>query len=227
MMSLSHPLQTITVGARDSQLSQVQVQEVLEELKRHHPHVAFHPLLMETTGDQDQKTSLRDLGKTDFFTRELDIAQAHGEFRIAIHSAKDLPENLHPELEIIAVTKGKDPSDSLVIPEGETVDSLPSGALIATSSERREEAVKELRSDLAFCDVRGSVLRRLELLENGRIDGIVVAEAELLRLNKEHLNRVRLPGETVEFQGQLAITAKKGDQEMLHLFSCIDSRDLL
>lgn len=222
-MLLSPNSQMITVGARNSNLSQAQIKEVLEELKRYHPSVEFIPILMETSGDLDQQTSLRELGKSDFFTREIDATQANGEFRIAIHSAKDLPEQLRPELEILAITLGKDPSDSLVIPEGETIESLPRGALIATSSERREEAVKQLRDDFTFTDIRGSIPKRLEQLDFGRIDGVVVAEAALIRLGLTDLNRVTLPGETTEWQGQLAIVAKKWDEEMKHLFSCLDS----
>jgi hydroxymethylbilane synthase len=214
----------ISVGARSSQLSQTQLQEVLAELQRHHPSIDFHPYLLETTGDLDQTTSLRNLGKTDFFTREIDIAQAHGEFRISVHSAKDLADLIHPNLEIISLTKGQDPSDSLVLPEGETLESLPSQALIATSSERRQQAVNALRADLTFADIRGSIPKRLEQLDMGRVDGIVIAEAALIRLNLLHLNRVTLPGETVKFQGQLAIVAKKGDNEMKQLFSPLDSR---
>ncbi len=218
-------MQQITVGARESKLSQVQVEEVLTELRQHHPHTEFLPMFMETTGDLDQKTSLRDLGKGDFFTREIDVAQAHGEFRISIHSAKDLPERIHPELEIVAITEGKDRSDSLVIPDGEEIETLPSGALIACSSERREEAVRELRPDLTFTDIRGSIPKRLEQLDMGRVDGVVVAEAALIRLGLTHLNRETLPGETTPLQGQLAIIARKGDTEMQHLFSCLDTRN--
>ncbi len=223
-MHSSHKTYPITVGGRSSKLSQVQIEEVLAELNKHHPAVGFIPYLMETTGDLDQETSLRDLGKTDFFTREVDVAQAHGEFRISIHSAKDLPEILHPELEILAITKGVSAADSLVIPEGETLDSLPSGALIATSSERREEAVKVLRADLQFVDIRGTIEKRLEQLDMGRVDGVVIAEAALIRLRLTHHNRITLPEETVELQGQLAIVGREGDEEMRHLFSCIDSR---
>jgi hydroxymethylbilane synthase len=215
----------ISVGARNSKLSRAQIDEVLEELRKHVREVEFIPYFLETTGDLDQETSLRDLGRTDFFTRELDVAQAHREFRISIHSAKDLPEHLHPDLEIIAMTAGVDPSDALIIPEEETLESLPAGAVIATSSERREKAVQELRPDLTFCDIRGDVLKRLEQLDFGRVDGVVIAEAALIRLKLTHLNRITLPGETVPMQGRLAIVALKGDSEMTRLFSQLDTSD--
>src|ERR1700675_2982078 len=104
----------ITVGARGSQLSQMQVWEVHRELLQHHPNIQFKPTWITTMGDKDKQTSLRDLDKTDFFTREVDQLQLQREFRISIHSAKDLPEPLAPGLKIIALTKGVDPTDVLV-----------------------------------------------------------------------------------------------------------------
>lgn len=214
----------IRVGARDSKLSLIQVQECLDLLHAEHPGISFDIAAMETLGDRDQQVSLRKLDKTDFFTRDIDLALAHGAVRIGIHSAKDLPEPLHPDLDIVALTRGLDPSDSLVIPEGESLETLPRGAMIATSSQRREEMVRKLRDDLKFVDIRGSVPKRLEQLEFGRIDGVVVAECALLRLGLEHLNRVTLPGQTAARQGQLAIVARKDDEEMRELFKSIDTR---
>ena len=137
----------ITVGARGSKLSQAQVWEVHRELLQHHPHVQFKPSWITTTGDKDKQTSLRDLDKTDFFTREVDQLQLKGEFRISIHSAKDLPDPLASGLKIIALTKGVDPSDVLVYN-----NELPDNAIIATSSYRREQNLKEWKQGLRFVD---------------------------------------------------------------------------
>lgn len=214
----------ILVGARQSPLSQVQVTEVLNELRLHHPKIVFEPIFIKTTGDQDLKTSLRTLGKTDFFTKEIDDLLLSKKCRIAIHSGKDLPDPLPQGLALIAVTKGLDPSDSLVLRPSDTVASLKHGAIIATSSERREVAVKALRADFKFIDLRGTIGQRLAKLERFEADGVVVAEAALIRLNLTHLNRIKLAGETVPMQGQLAIVAQKNDLEMSQLFKCLDSR---
>jgi hydroxymethylbilane synthase len=133
---------------------------------------------------------------------------------------------LHEELSVICLTKGVDSSDSLVLRAGETVESLPKGALIATSSARREQNVKVLRSDLTFCDLRGTIEKRLAKLDSKEADGIVVAEAALIRLGLTHLNRVRLPGETALGQGQLAIVALKKDKEIKNFFKCLDCSNL-
>lgn len=215
---------TITVGARHSPLSRAQVQEVLQELQLHHPHIVFKPQFIQSTGDKDLTISLRSLGKTDFFTKEIDEMLLKGECRVAIHSAKDLPEPLADGLAVIALTKGLDPSDALVMRPGDTLEGLSRGAKIATSSERREEAVSQLRQDLSFIDIRGTIGERLNKLETGEADGVVIAEAALIRLKLTHLNRIRLPGSTVPFQGQLAVLGREGDSEMRALFACLDSR---
>jgi hydroxymethylbilane synthase len=218
---------TLKIGARSSPLSQAQVKEVLDELKSYHPWLEFDPLFVKSQGDKDHTVSLRTLGKTDFFTKEIDVMILQGHCRIGIHSAKDLPEPIPSGLEVIAITRGVDPADVLVLAPGTTLNSLPSGALIATSSERREEAVRILRPDLQFCDVRGTIGERLALLERGEVDGVVIAEAALIRLGLTHLNRLRIPGETVPYQGRLAIVAKAADLEMRALFACLDTRKKL
>jgi porphobilinogen deaminase len=120
---------------------------------------------------------------------------------------------------IVALTKGVDPSDSLVLREKETLFSLPPFARIATSSKRREAAVKELRPDFCFVDIRGSIDARLSHLDRGDIDGVVIAEAALIRLGWTHRNRLRLEVETAPLQGKLAILIREGDDEMKHLFA--------
>lgn len=211
----------IFVGARASSLSRAQVAEVLSEIQYFHPEIIFEMVWVETAGDLDMNTSLRHLGKTNFFTRELDQMLLAGEIQIAIHSAKDLPEPIPEALSVAALTKGLDSRDSLVLRDGMTLKALPSGARIATSSIRREENVKNLRSDLTFIDVRGTIEKRLEMLEKNEADGVVVAEAALMRLNLTHLNRIFLAGDTVPLQGRLAIVTRSANAEMISLFSVI------
>jgi hydroxymethylbilane synthase len=214
----------IRVGSRSSPLALVQVQEVMSELKRHHPHISFELVSVDTCGDKDRTTSLRTLDKTDFFTREIDRMQLEHQCRISIHSAKDLPEPIAEGLIVAALTKGLDPADSLVLRDGETLATLKRGAVIATSSDRREEGVKEMRTDLKFMDLRGTISERLKKLDDGEADGVVVAEAALLRLGLGHLNRIKLNIPVAKHQGQLAVVVRKDDREMIDLFKCLDSR---
>ncbi len=214
----------LKVAARTSALSRAQAKEVLAELQVFSPGIEFEETFLKTTGDVDQKTSLRSLEKTDFFTKEIDAMILNKTCGIAIHSAKDLPDPLPEGLELIALTKGLDPSDSLVLKKGTSLSSLKPGALIATSSLRREAAVLQLRPDFKFRDLRGTIQQRIHLLENGEADGVVVAEAALIRLDLTHLNRVRIPGDTVPLQGKIAIIARSDNKEMKALFKFIDSR---
>ncbi|MBA3236957.1 MAG: hydroxymethylbilane synthase [Parachlamydiaceae bacterium] len=214
----------LIAAARSSPLSQVQLVEVQEEINKHHPDLSLQPLFIDTTGDKDLKTSLRGLGRSDFFTQQIDAALLQRRCSIAIHSAKDLPVPLDEGLTVAAITEGKDHRDSLVLRDGFTLETLPPGSLIATSSERREEIIRSIRDDLVFADLRGTIGQRLDLLESGKVDGVVIAEAALIRLNLTHLNRFYLPGETTPLQGKLAIVVRRDAHALLELFSCIDSR---
>ena len=206
----------ILAGSRNSPLAKAQFFEVQKELS-----IALNPIWVETAGDCDLAQSLRTLGKTDFFTRELDQMLLQGAVRIAIHSAKDLPEPLPEGLSLVGLTKGIDPRDSLVLRSQETFYALPQGAKIATSSVRREDAIRRLRSDLSFIDLRGKIGDRLAKLDRKEADGVVVAEAALIRLELTHLNRMSLEGETIPFQGRLAILARSNDVEMREFFAAL------
>lgn len=198
---------TILCGARSSNLSRAQVKEFLEEY--HFLPAAFEMIWVETTGDLDRETSLRQLGKTDFFTRELDELLLSKKIRLAIHSAKDLPDPLPKGLFLAALTKGQDPRDSLVF-----FEPLPPRPKIATSSERREEMVRCLYPKATFMDIRGTIEERVKVVKEGRADGVVIAEAALIRLGLTHLSRVFLPGETAPGQGKLALVIREDDDEM-------------
>lgn len=211
----------ITIAARDSNLSKAQVKEIVNKLKKIASTISFDFLFLKSSGDLDLKTSLRVLGKTDFFTKEVDQSLFSRRARVAVHSAKDLPEKIPSGLTIVAITDSVDNRDSLVLRPGESFLSLKSGAVIATSSERREEMVKRYRKDLSFIDLRGTIEKRLSLLQEHKADGVVVAEAALIRLKKTGLNRFIFNDSTVEGQGQLAILARSDDQEMVKLFEKI------
>ena len=138
----------VKVGARSSNLSQIQVWEVLDELKKFYPQITFDPLWVKTTGDKDLNTSLRDLESTNFFTKELDDLLLAGQVQVTMHSAKDLPVPLPAGLKMVACTRGLDPSDSLVIS-----DTFTGKGLIATSSLRREKTINELYPEAKLVDI--------------------------------------------------------------------------
>ena len=204
----------LSVSARDSALSRVQVKEVLEELKQFHPQVEFACTYMSTLGDRDLATSLRFMDKTDFFTRDVDESLLNGQSRLALHSAKDLPDPLRKGLAIVALTKGVDPSDVIVLREDNP-------RIVGSSSARRDEAVKLLFADAVCVDIRGTIQRRLQLLDDKIYDAVVMAEAALIRLKLTDRKRLKLPGKAAHLQGRLAVVAREDDEEMKQLFLCI------
>lgn len=198
------------MGARASRLAKVQWEEMAQELFALGVQWELKPVWIETLGDRDRTSSLKGEVPPDFFTRELDAALLEGEIDLAVHSAKDLPDPLPSELEVFHMTEGVDARDALLLREGSSLYTLPAGSRIGTSSLRREAAVRSLRPDLFFVDIRGNIEERIALLEEGKVEGLVVAEAALLRLRLTHWNRVHLPGSTAKGQGRLALVGKKG-----------------
>ena len=186
-------MSNLRLGARSSPLSRVQVEEIRKELG-----LEFEAIWIRTTGDLDRETSLRALDKTNFFTLELDEMVLKGDIDAAVHSAKDLPEPLSKGLRIDYISKGVDSRDSLVIHRGPL-------KVVGTSSERREEMVRKLYPDCQFIDIRGTIQERLKK----DVDGVVIAEAALIRLKLTHLKRIFLPGETAPMQGKLAIVCRE------------------
>ncbi len=212
----------IDIAARSSNLSIKQVAEVISLMSELYPNISFKTHFIETKGDKDKKQSLRDLDKTDFFTHEIDHFILNKKNYIGVHSAKDLPDPIHKDLKVVAFTKCLDSRDSIVTNKEVSFFELKKGSVVATSSYRREMMVKSLRSDLKFIDIRGTIEERLKVLESKKVDGVVIAEAALIRLNLTHLNRVILDSETVQGQGQLAVIANKDDKEMEDIFSLIN-----
>ena len=221
-MSSSSIASPLIIGARSSNLSEQQFKEVKEALLAIYPKIQLQALFLKTKGDKDLSTSLRSLEKTNFFTKELDEYLVSNRIHAAIHSAKDLPSSLPSSLRIAALTPTLDPTDSLVMSNNYTLKTLPKGSCIGCSSQRREEVITQLRDDLQFKDIRGTIEQRLELLEDGKIQGVVIATAALIRLQLTHLNYVILPGKTVPHQGQLAIVVRAVDTNLFELFKVLD-----
>ncbi len=206
----------IRVIARSSKLSRLQVKEVFDKF----PDTPYNIVYTESFGDKHLDVSLLNgEAPDDMFTRELDYALITGDADIAVHSAKDLPVHLNPELEVIALYEAFDKTDSLVSKDNIKLMDLPAGSTVGTSSPLRKKGISELRPDLKIVGIRGCIEERVQQVREGKIDCAIVATCALKRLGMENEIAEILPFPTHEMQGRLAITAKKGREDLKAIFS--------
>ena len=206
----------IRITARSSRLSQIQVNEVLKRF----PDLSYQLVTRRSYGDKHMKISLLNgEAPDDMFTRELDMALLSGKADIAIHSAKDLPEKLHPDLEVIALYEAFDKTDSLVSRDHISLADLPEGSTIGTSSPLRKKELESIRPDLKVVGIRGCIEERVEQVRDGKIDAVIVATCALKRLDMEDEITEVLNFETHPMQGRLAITALKGRDDLKAVFA--------
>jgi len=199
---------TLRVGSRRSPLALKQV----EEVKRLFPGVEFEIITYQTQGDKDKITPLSDVGGSDFFTGEIDAALLRGEIELAVHSSKDLPDNLAQGLAVVYETKSLNPYDALVSKDNRKLGGLTQGSRIGVSSLRRKRQIESLRPDLELVDIRGNIAERLSLLDSGKVDALIVAYAALLRLGLEKRAAEILTQQDFAAhpkQGRLALVAKE------------------
>ena len=205
----------IRIIARQSPLSQLQVREAMEKF----PEIDYRLETLSSYGDQHQQISLLDgEAPADMFTRELDEALISKRADIAIHSAKDLPYPLDERLEVIALFPPFDQSDSLVSRDHLTLEQLPAGSTVGTSSPLRRRELLALRPDLKIVGIRGCIEERVSQVRDGKIDAAIVATCALKRLGMEDDISEVLPFETHPLQGYLAITALRGREELKTAF---------
>jgi hydroxymethylbilane synthase len=174
----------LLIGARGSPLALWQANHVRALLIAAHglgeDAVALEPIT--TSGDRIRDKSLRDFGGKGLFTKEIDEALLGNRVDIAVHSMKDLPTELPPGITIAAVLPRGDVRDAFISARGESLAALPPGAVVGSSSLRRQAQVKRLRPDLRLIDLRGNVETRLKKLEQGMVDATLLALAGLERL---------------------------------------------
>lgn len=205
---------TLRIGSRGSQLALWQANHVAELLRSRGHHVEIE--VIKTTGDKITEVALAQVGTKGMFTKEIEEALADGRVDLAVHSYKDVPTELMSAFEIGAVLEREDSRDAFVSVEHETVDALPRGAHVGTSSLRRQAQLKAVRPDLRVSPLRGNVDTRLKKLQSGEYDAIVLAQSGLKRLGRtEHVRglmdtKLMCPAAG---QGALAIEIRSGDEQ--------------
>jgi hydroxymethylbilane synthase len=176
---------TIRIATRESLLALWQAEFIKAELQAAHPGLEVELLGMTTRGDQLLDSPLSKIGGKALFVKELEQALMDGRADIAVHSMKDVPMEFPEGLGLAIICEREDPRDAFVSNHFSSVDALPNGARIGTSSLRRECQLRSQRPDLQISSLRGNVQTRLRKLDEGEFDAIILAAAGLIRLKLE------------------------------------------
>jgi hydroxymethylbilane synthase len=159
-----------------------QAEHVASELQRVHPGIEIEIVGMTTQGDKILDTPLAKIGGKGLFIKELEQGLLNDQADIAVHSMKDVPVAFPPGLHLAVIMQREDPRDAFVSNNYQTIDELPQGACVGTSSLRRQSQLAEQRPDLEIKSLRGNVNTRLRKLDEGDYDAIILAAAGLIRL---------------------------------------------
>lgn len=203
------------VGTRGSQLAIVQCKAFLQDLG-FHTH-DYDLVVIKTTGDVRQEERFTEMGVKGIFTKELDEALLRKEIHFAVHSFKDLPSQLHPDIHLVAVSPCLDARDAFVSKKYASIDDLPPGAVIGSSSVRRHAQISAHRPDLIVKELRGNVETRIRKMKDGEYDAVLLAAAGLKRIGQE--NEIRSFLDPKKFvpcvgQGILAVTSLKSNTDV-------------
>jgi hydroxymethylbilane synthase len=191
------PQSILRIATRKSALALWQAEHVRQGLQLRHPGLQVELVTMTTRGDQILDSPLAKVGGKGLFVKELEQALLEGRADIAVHSMKDVPVDLPEGLELAVILEREDPRDAFVSNRCATLDELPHGARVGTSSLRRQCQLRAARPDLVLADLRGNVNTRLDKLDRGDFDAIILACAGLKRLGFSERIRQELGPEII------------------------------
>lgn len=207
----------IIIGTRDSELALWQTHWVEDNLKRLNPGFTFKIIEMKTQGDKILDVALAKIGDKGLFTKELEVAMLDKEIDMAVHSMKDLPTKLPEGLMIGAICERFDARDVVVSNQGYTINTLPQGAKVGTSSLRRSAQLLKHRPDLNIFPLRGNLNTRMAKLERENFDAIILAAAGIERLGWSERITERIAYDVclpAVGQGSIGIEIRQGDEEV-------------
>lgn len=198
--------QHVRIATRKSALALWQAEYVKARLEFFHPGVVVELVPMSTQGDKILDTPLAKIGGKGLFVKELETAMLEDRADIAVHSMKDVPVEFPEGLMLSTICEREDPRDAFVSNQYQSLDQLPHGAVVGTSSLRRQCQIKALRPDLQIRDLRGNVNTRLAKLDAGEFDAIILAAAGLIRLGFQTRIAAYLPvSQSLPANGQGAV----------------------
>ena len=218
--------ETLRIATRKSPLALWQTEHVAARLRAAHPDLAVELLPLSTRGDEVLDRSLAEIGGKGLFLKELEVALAEGRADLAVHSLKDVPANLDARFTLAAILERADCADAFVSNDYVSLDDLPQGARVGTSSLRRSAQLRARRPDLDIADLRGNVGTRLAKLDRGEYAAIILAVAGLRRMGFDARIRSRLaPPDWLPAPGQAAIAVETriGDARVIDLLKMLDN----
>jgi hydroxymethylbilane synthase len=216
----------LRIGSRGSQLALWQANHVAALLRDQGHTVEIE--VIKTTGDKITSVALAKVGTKGMFTKEIEDALHENRVDLAVHSLKDVPTELAEEFELAAIMKREDPRDAFISVEFSSLEELPQGAKVGTSSLRRQCQLKSVRPDLEIFPLRGNVDTRLRKLEFGEYAAIILATAGVHRLGLDQHVRSRISADVMcpaVGQGALAIEIRRGDQHTKTLLAFLNDAD--
>ncbi len=218
----------LRIATRKSPLAMWQAEHVKSRLMEAHQGLDVELVTFTTQGDKILDTPLAKIGGKGLFVKELEVAILEGKADIAAHSIKDVPVEFPEGLFLATILEREEPCDAFVSNTINSVQTLPEGAVIGTCSLRRKCQLLRKRPDLIIKDLRGNVNSRLEKLDNGDYDAIILACAGLVRLDMEKRIKQRISSSWIlpaVGQGAIGLEARIDDQEVLDLISVLNHED--
>jgi len=214
----------LTIGSRTSRLAMWQTEHIADLLQRAWPQLSSRIEPFVTQGDRTLDKPLPEIGGKGLFTHELEQALLDGRIHLAVHSLKDLPVENSPGLALGAIVGRADVRDVLIASDGRTLNTLPQGAIVGTSSLRRQSQLRRLRPDLDVRSIRGNVETRIRKVHDGQYDATILAAAGVMRLGLDEQIAEWLSLETMlpaPGQGALAVQCRANDTETCRLLAAI------
>ncbi|EPF12250.1 MULTISPECIES: hydroxymethylbilane synthase [Cedecea] len=218
----------LRIATRQSPLALWQAHYVKQHLEAFHPQLTVELVPMVTRGDVLLDTPLAKVGGKGLFVKELELAMLDGRADIAVHSLKDVPVEFPEGLGLVTICERDDPRDAFVSNHYPTLDSLPPGSIVGTSSLRRQCQIAEQRPDLVIRSLRGNLGTRLGKLDKGEYDAIILAVAGLKRLEMQDRIRYALPPEVslpAVGQGAVGIECRLDDERTRALLAPLNHHE--
>ncbi|WP_372762444.1 hydroxymethylbilane synthase [Pseudoalteromonas sp.] len=225
---MTETTKVVRIATRKSALALWQAEFVKAELEHHYPELRVELVPMSTQGDVILDTPLAKIGGKGLFVKELEQAMLAGHADMAVHSMKDMPVEFPDGLTLHTICEREDPRDAFVSNNYANIDALPQGAIVGTSSLRRQCQIRELRPDLEIHDLRGNVNTRLAKLDAGQYDAIILAAAGLIRLEMKQRIRAYIEPEVslpANGQGAVGIECRIDDEATKALLTPLEHRE--